>query len=106
MVLEGVNLLPDYVATLLNKYGPETIHAVFIGSTDAAQVLDGMAKNDNPNDWLKGADEPVLRQVADFTVAFSRYLEREAQRHGLPFVARTEDFHGDLRTIQDLLRDH
>jgi 2-phosphoglycerate kinase len=92
IVVEGIHLLPSYVAGYIQKYSAK---AVFVGWKDSEMVLIGMKQNDKPNDWLKEANAAVRRQVADFTVAFSEYIEPEAKKYGITYIERKEDFAKD-----------
>ncbi len=96
IIIEGIHLLPSHVVKYIQKYSAT---AVFVGWKDAKVVLNGMAQNNNPNDWLKDSNETVRRQVADFTIAFSEYISTEAEKHDLPYTERTEDFQSDIKRI-------
>ena len=67
------------------------------------KFLNGMEKNPDPNDWARGADGEVRRQIAEFVVATSEYFEREARRFGLPYFERTADFQEDLKRMSAAL---
>ena len=100
VVIEGIHLLPSHVVQYIQKYSAK---AIFIGWKDAMAVLAGMAQNDNPNDWLKDANEDVRRQVVGFTVAFSEYIEPEAKKYGLSYIERTENFVEDVKHVISML---
>lgn len=96
LVIEGIHLLPEYVSGLLAKYGSENIRALFIGSQDIDLVADGIVKNTHPNNWMKDSDPQVIRQVAEFVVAFSGYVKKEGEGLGLTYRERTENFEKDI----------
>lgn len=103
LVVEGVHLLPDHVRKLQEKFGRDRVHAIFVGSQDIERVLDGMAKNTNPHDWMKEANAEVQRQVAEFVVAYSGWIKAEASKNGLRYIERTEDFTHDIEEVTDLV---
>ncbi len=103
LIIEGVHLLPDHVQKLREQFGGENIHVIFVGSHNIECVLEGMARNTNPNDWMKEADADVQRQVAEFVVAYSRWIKAEASKNALRYVERTEDFEHDLQEVVDLV---
>ena len=105
LVLEGVHLLPDHVQALLEQHGADSIRPVFVGSEDAARIVDGIQKNTNPNNWLRESDPAVIRQVAEFAAAFSAWIRGEAESRSLTYVERTDDFEGDMKRFVDAYRD-
>lgn len=88
---------------MIQKYGAENVRAVFTGSENIGRVLDGIAKNANPHDWLKESDEAVRRQVAEYVVAQSEYVRKMAKQNQLTYADRTDDFEGDMNRILGLL---
>jgi 2-phosphoglycerate kinase len=104
LVIEGVSLLPRQVDSLIAQYGQGIVHAVFVVSDDVALILEGMAKNTNPDDWAKELDEAVRRQVAEFTAACSKRIANDATPHKLPCFERTADFANDVRKVVSSLR--
>jgi len=103
LVLEGVQILPEFVRSIINRSGPENLHALFIGSTDAARAIDGISKNTSPDDWMRDSDTEVIKQVAAFAVDFSVWLKKACADAGLPYFERTDDFQKDLDFIVNSL---
>ena len=101
LVLEGVHLLPDHVQELLDQHGADHIRSLFVGSEDAAHIVDGIQKNTNPNNWLKESDPAVIRQVAECVAAFSAWIRKETESRALTYMERTDDFEGDLKRFVD-----
>lgn len=102
-VLEGVQVLPEFAKDIMDHSQPGTVRALFVGSEDAARVMDGMAKNTSPDDWLRDSDTEVIKQVAAFAVDFSGWLKPACAAAGLPYFERTDDFQKDLDYIVDSL---
>lgn len=99
LVLEGVQVLPEFVKDVVDHAQPGTVRAIFVGSEDIARVKDGMAKNTSPDDWLRDSDTEVIGQVAAFVVDFSHWLKPACAAAGLPYLERTDDFQADLSRI-------
>jgi 2-phosphoglycerate kinase len=98
-VIEGVHLLPEYVANLIKTFGTKNIRSIFIGLTDIEKILQGMARNTSPNNWLKDFDIDVLRQIALLTETFSHYLHYEARKYNLLYKERSNNFQKDTLDI-------
>ncbi|MBP9864705.1 hypothetical protein KBC54_04650 [Patescibacteria group bacterium] len=103
LVIEGIHLSPKIVRELIDKHGKDQIVASFVGSIDVERVISGMEKNTNPNDWLKDANEVVRQQVAEFVVAFSKYVQEETQKNGFSYLERTDAFESDMGRVTELL---
>jgi 2-phosphoglycerate kinase len=103
IVVEGVDLLPDFIQKLLTEYGPKNIHAIVMGCLDEDRVMDGLLKDRNPHSWLKEADAVVRRQVAEFAVSCSLRIKELAEQSEVTYVERTDDFDGDMKRYRELL---
>lgn len=103
LVIEGVQMLPDFVQSIAGETGPERIRVIFVGSKDAERVTEGITKNSSPDNWMKNSDPAVISQVARFVAAFSVWLDKECQKFGLPYVERTDDFEEDVQRIVGLV---
>jgi 2-phosphoglycerate kinase len=103
LVLEGVQLLPEFVRQIADKLGQDTVRSLFIGSTDAARVREGISKNTSPDDWMRDSDTEVIKQVADFAVDISGWLKQASADQGLPYFERTDDFAGDVERVIKIL---
>jgi len=101
IVFEGVHLLPKYVSTYKEALGEEKFKIIFIGSTNTGLILQGMAENTSPDNWLKTFDQTVRKQIALFANAFSKYLITETQKFSLPYKERSSDFQEDLTEIEN-----
>ena len=103
VVFEGVHLLPKYVTNYIRVLGAENVRFIFVGSTNIELVLQGMARNTGPNNWLKCFDGTVRKQVALFANAFSSYLISEARKFSLPYQERSGNFREDKISIIEAL---
>lgn len=103
LIVEGVHLLPEHVPELVAHLGAERLRAVVVGCIDLERVLRGMELNTAPDDWLRGANPTVHRQVAAFVVEFSQRVRREAAELGLPYLERSDDFGADVEQVLALL---
>jgi len=99
IVFEGVHLLPKYVSIYKEILGEENFKIIFIGSTNTGLILQGMAENTSPDNWLKTFDQTVRKQIALFANAFSKYLITETQKFSLLYKERSSDFQEDLTEI-------
>jgi hypothetical protein len=104
LVIEGVDVSPRHASRLIEQYGEEIIRSVFVVSDDVTLILDGMAKNTNPNDWTKEADEAVRRQVAEFVAVCGRHFKMEAELNRQAYIERTSDFDENIQKAINLLR--
>jgi hypothetical protein len=98
-VLEGVQVLPEFAKDIVEHSQPGTVKILFVGSEDVSRIIDGMAKNTSPDDWLRDSDAEVIKQVAAFAVDFSAWLKKACADAGLPYFERTDDFQTDLEHI-------
>lgn len=103
LIIEGIHILPDHAETLMKKYGSKKICSVFIGSNNINRVIEGIKNNTNPDNWLKKSNARVIRQVAEFAVAFSSYIKQDAKRHSCLYRERTDDFEADGEFVEKLL---
>lgn len=101
VVIEGVYLLPEYVRSAIERHGPDKISALFIGSSDADLVVDGIRNNARPDNWMRETDIVVIRHVAQFIVALNARLRAEAEQNGIAYQERTTDFEGDVRRFTE-----
>lgn len=102
LVIEGIHILPNHAEMLVQKYGSKKICAVFVESYDIHRIIDGIQKNTDPKNWLKGSNATVIRQVAEFIAAFTEYLQTEAKHHFCLYRERTDDFEADIKFVQGL----
>jgi AAA+ ATPase superfamily predicted ATPase len=98
-VIEGVHLLPTHVAGFIENFGADNIKSIFIGSTNIEAILQGVAQNTSPNNWLKGFEKKVLTQIAQFTQFFSRYLCDGTKKYNLIYKERSSNFQKDVIDI-------
>ena len=103
LVVEGVYLLPEHVHRLMTQHGSTKFSTLFIGSSDVERTVKGIMNDMSPNNWMRESDIGVIRQVAAFIAAFSKYIHEEALAYDLPYQERTEDFEGDMKRLSERL---
>lgn len=103
VVVEGIHLTPTFVDELKKTLTHQTVHSVFVGSQNLPLIIDGIMKNTSPTNWLKGSSEEIIKQVSEFTEAFSWFIKREAEEHSELYYERMEDFEEDKKRIPMLL---
>ena len=104
-VVEGIHITPSLVDKIKEQYPDQMVKAIFIGSQNQKLIIDGVKKNTNPHNWLKDSPEEIIRQVAQFVVSFSSFIQQEARTHLMDYFERTDDFERDKKQIFDML-DH
>lgn len=102
LLLEGYHILPEFVRDLSTKYGEGQIRSLFIGSVQTGQVTEGILKNTVEN-WITSQSSEVIYQAAEFVVAFSDYIRKEAEKYKLPYTERTTDFESDIKRLSEKL---
>jgi hypothetical protein len=92
--IEGDYLLPGQVQELSQAF-PGVVRCCFLGyaEADAARkVQEIRSYSDHPNDWLRDYPDDYVRELAEEMIGFSRYLQTECARLGLPYVDTSADF--------------
>lgn len=100
VLVEGVAILPEYVARL-----DIDCSAVFIGNTSEKHTktaLESAAKD--PHDWLNEEDEEVAKAFCYFSQNYSRYIESECKKYNQHYVEIYDDaFEGSMQHALTLL---
>lgn len=99
-ILEGVHLSPQHIRMLMdNPLFKDQIRSVFIISTDESIQLESMRKNTSHFDWLAGASDEAFESVANFVVAYGKWIQKECERYNLPYVVRKGKFNEENQEI-------
>lgn len=99
VVIEGVHLLPKYVAVFIKKFGGKNIKSIFIGSTNTKLILKGLIQNTGPNNWHKKFSKNALQQIAGFSEIYSKYIKNETQKYNFSYIERSDNFQKDIINI-------
>jgi len=104
-VVEGDLLLPERLAPFQGRFdGP--VRACFLGYPRVSPdgKLAAIRAHPSPvNDWVAGMSDARLHDLVAEMVAFSRYLEAECGRQGLPFFDGSHDFEPALEQAEKYL---
>lgn len=104
-VVEGDALLPARVAELQAEYEGQ-VRACFLGyprAVAAARIASIRAHPSPVNDWVRGLSEDLLNDLVVEMLDFSRHLEAECQRLGIPFFDGSVDFDLALQQAETYL---
>jgi 2-phosphoglycerate kinase len=97
VLVEGIHILPEFVKDL---HGHDC-RAVFLGNQSPAHdAAVRLHAKENTTDWIGQHSEGVVSGWIRFAQAFSIYIEKEAQKHSLPYVAM-----GDGDTFESSVRE-
>ena len=92
-ILEGVHILPQQVRTLMDDSTCKgQIRAVFIVSDDISIQVEAMRRNTSHFDWMEGASEKAFESVANFVIAYGKWIRAECEKYSLTCVVRQGDF--------------
>ncbi len=83
-VIEGDGILPEFAATIAREYDEGIVRSVFIVTNDEDFLLANMLKRGRGID--PDAPTELRRTEIRAKALFNRWVEREAQRHGLPTI--------------------
>ena len=104
-VIEGDAMLPCLVADLIEKH-PDKIRAVFAGYTEI-QVKEKVALvkkyGEGENDWLTGESDEYISDHVENMIAYSKMIEEECRKHGLPYFDTSIDFLGTIEAATSFL---
>ena len=104
--LEGVHLLPSFVARLQRQdVFQGQLRVIFLVADDKDLLVEGMRADTSPHNWLRGKSSETVEAAADFILVFSRRIEEDAQANGFEVITRTGDLSGDIaRCTKHLLQ--
>ena len=100
VIVEGLCVMPELVKNLEADYT-----AVFLGNQSDAhfETIKTFAKN-NPADWLNDHSDEVVHEICLFNQAYSGFIQKEAQQHGLPYVEVSDtSYRASIDTAFDIL---
>jgi 2-phosphoglycerate kinase len=96
LILEGWQLLPRLVATVVTPENQGTLAALFLYKTDAGKIATGLRAG--TSDWVMRhtTQESTFSAIADMIAAFGSHVQDEAKAHRLDAVNTDDDFQGTL----------
>ena len=107
-VIEGEAMLPQLIAGWIEKH-PDKIRVVFVGYTKInvdEKVALVKEHGDEDKDWLTDKSDEYIRDHIDNMIAYSKMIESECEKHGLPYFDTSDDFFGTIEAATDfLIRD-
>ncbi len=104
-LIEGDGILPEQAKKVLDQY-PEKVTIAFVGypQHDVEQKLLEVRKyQDSHGDWTLSQTDDQMRFAISDMIEFSKYLESECGKLGLPFFDNSNDFSGTLEEIYNSL---
>ena len=104
-LVEGVNLRPDTVAAFIAQTA-EPVRACFLGYPDVpaeAKFVHVAKGAGQPNDWLNRMGEVYVMDYLAGCQRFSRQIQADCARLGLPFFDTGPDFEGALAAAERYL---
>ena len=103
-ILEGVHILPQQVRTLMDDPTCKNqIRAVFIVSDDTSIQVEAMRRNTSHFDRLEGASEETSKSVANFVIAYGKWIRAECEKYRLMCVVRQGNFEHENSEILKIL---
>ncbi len=83
IVIEGDGILPEFAARIASEYGEGQVRSVFIVENDTDVLLANMLKRGRGIDPNASAERQIETRGK---ALFSDWIQREAERYGLPTV--------------------
>lgn len=107
-IIEGHQVTPELVDTLLRKYGKKkTIKSIFLSKTNKENLIQDFTKNPAPQeDWIIGYTknrEKTFPKIADMIIEYSKYFENEAQKYGFEILNTDCDFDNMIKNAIEYL---
>jgi hypothetical protein len=99
-LIEGVGFMPRHVRALADELD---VRAVFVGMTTVD--LEVLLAHEGRNRWHRELDLPTLAKVPAWIEWWSRIVEAECDRVGLPYVELGVDFIAGTKEARRLLLD-
>ena len=97
-LIEGVGFMPRHVLAIP---GDIAVRAVFVGMQRVE--LDTMLATEGRNQWHRRLDDATLAIVPTWIESWSRQLETECARLGIPYVELSDDFEAGIARAGRLL---
>jgi hypothetical protein len=97
-LVEGVGFMPRHVRSLGDRFG---LRAVFVGMTHVD--LDALLATEGRNQWHRQLDAATLAVVPAWIESWSRQIEVDCERVGLPYVELGDDFIAGTELARRLL---
>lgn len=104
-IIEGYQVTPEIADEAIRKFGPEYIKTVFLVKHDEKKFVDDLHKSTTRNDWVirKTKDESVYGKIAHMVSVYSKYFEKEGNKHGFRVVVMDEDFEDKVKESVEYL---
>jgi len=92
-IIEG-EILPEHADELAKRF-PTEVRACFLGYAEIAprrKLAEIRKFGGHPNDWLTDYPDEDVLELVEQNVEFSRYLQKECRRLGIPYCDTSESF--------------
>jgi len=106
LVVEGYQVTPEIVDTIIKKFDRDHIKAVFLVKYDEQKFIQDIHKSTTQNDWIirKTKEESTYGKIAKTVAEYSHHFEKEAKKYGLDVFNMDNDFEGQLNAIEKNLK--
>ncbi len=105
-IIEGYQVTPEIVDTIIKKLGMNNIKAIFLVKKNAAKFVQDIHKSTTPNDWIlrKTKNEETFSKISEMVKTYSDFFESEAKKYHLDILEMDTDFDKQLQQAIHYLR--
>ena len=105
MILEGWQILPSLLQTLVTPENQDKLKVIFLYKSDVEHIVFGLKANTAKIDWVlrNAKEENTLSAIAKMISYFGGYTEKEAKQYNFRSVNTDVDFKEKIKESLELL---
>ncbi len=104
IIIEGYQITPSFVVSVLNKYENSKIRSIFLVKEDVDSILKGW-EHLPENDWLCNSSDSTLRKYAELTAQYGLFVSGKANELGLTSLNTEKNFEHNIESALSILLD-
>lgn len=100
-VIEGVQLLPDYISEIIEKHSASQFKVAYLLKTDENKLVLDLKKNRDETDWIisNTKNDDTYLKVANMVAHYSQYFQKEAGKYNFKCFNMDDNFETQLNKI-------
>lgn len=105
MILEGWQILPHLLQTLVTPENQDKLKVIFLYKSNVENIVSGLKANIAKNDWVlrNTKEESTFLAIAKMISYFGNYIEEEAKEYKFRSVNMDVDFKQKIKESLGLL---